>query len=148
MQKDWKYWILFLPVFCNEGENILFLVIISPTAPPFFPILARTDSSQCGPSSQVSAGHFRSGVQTCRRLCSDQLNELTSPTEPVPLKVQMKLLTIQGLRLYSFIRICKPESVTSSFQSWPFPSYFPASLTLHEIRFPCRFCSPWLRGGL
>lgn len=131
------------------GKYFIFSHNFSHCTSLFFSILDRTDVSQHSPSSQVSAGHFRPGFQTCCRLCSDHLKESTPPTQAVPLKVRMELLTIQYLRLCSFFNICEPESVKASFQSWPFPSYFSIFPdTVWNKTFPCRFCSPWLRGRL
>lgn len=84
----------------------------------FCRVLEKTDVFQCRPSIQVAAGHFRPRVQTRHRLCSDQLNECTPPTEPAPLKLHMKPLTIQCFRLCSFFDVCKAETVKASFQSF------------------------------
>lgn len=117
IRKDWKHWILFLPAFCSKGANIIFNHIFSHSA-SFFPPLERTDIFQCSSSIQLAAGHFRPRVQTCHRLCSDQLNECTQPTEPAPLKAHRRPLTIQSFRLCGFFNICKAEAVIRFFQSF------------------------------
>lgn len=127
------------------GADTLFLIIISPTALPYFPVLERIDIFQGSPAVQVAAEHFRPRVQTCHRLCGDQLNECVAPTEPAPLKVPMESLAVQHFRLCSFFNICKAEVVEASLQFflqiayWHFPKYLPSfSDTVLNKTFPYR----------
>ena len=99
------------------GKHSIFIHYFCHSA-SFFPLLERTGIFLCSPSMQVAAGHFRPRVQTCRRLCSDQLNKCTPPTESAPLKARMNPLTVQCFRLCGFCNICKARTVKASFWSF------------------------------